>query len=107
MTRRRLDLVNQAFNKLDRIQDGVITVEDLKGVYSAKEHPKYRSGEWNEDDVLKNFLNSFNGPDTDGIVRGSYTCRLGNAQILKHSELIGHFRFSFGSGHNLDRTVTL
>ena len=69
MNRHRLELVHKAFRKMDKTGDGQITSDDLKGVYSAHQHPKYKSGEWSEDDVFKNFLNSFNGPDTDGVVR--------------------------------------
>ena len=63
MSRRRKELIQQAFNKLDRLNTGVATWEDMKGVYCAKQHPKYISGEWSEEDVFKNWLNSFNGPD--------------------------------------------
>ena len=70
MSNARKSLVTQAFRKLDRTGDGKITVEDLKGVYSAKKHPKYLNGEWTEDEVLKQFLNSFEAPDSkDGVVR--------------------------------------
>ena len=31
MSRARKDVINEAFNKLDKTGDGVITVEDLKG----------------------------------------------------------------------------
>lgn len=65
MSQRRLALVQQAFSKLDKSGDGVITVEDLHGVYSARQHPKYISGEMTEDDVFRQFLNSFNGDDDD------------------------------------------
>ncbi len=69
MNQHRLDLVHQAFKKLDKTGDGIITSLDLKGVYSARFHPKYISGEYTEEDVFKEFLNSFNGPDTDGEVQ--------------------------------------
>jgi Ca2+-binding EF-hand superfamily protein len=76
MSNARKNLIQQAFNKLDRSGDGVVTTEDLKGVYSAKKHPKYISGEWSEDDVLKEWLNSFNGPTNfSGVVR-IITCRM-------------------------------
>lgn len=70
----RKNLVQQAFNKLDRIGNDLITTEDLKGVYSAKKHPKYISGEWTEERVFQEFLNSFNGPTNfsgEVIITGS------------------------------------
>jgi len=38
----RKSLVNQAFNKLDKDKSGVINIEDLRGVYNAKQHPDVR-----------------------------------------------------------------
>jgi len=68
MSQARKSLIHQAFKKLDRTGDNVVTIEDLKGVYSAKKHPKYLSGEWNEDQVLRQFLDSFDSQDKDGKI---------------------------------------
>jgi len=69
MSQARKSLISQAFHKLDRVSDGNITVEDLKGVYNVKKHPKFLSGEWNEDRCLREFLDSFDAPDNkDGVV---------------------------------------
>lgn len=59
-----------AFAKLDRSGDGVVTVDDLRGVYSGRGHPKVRSGEWTEEEVLCRFLDNFDAHDKDGQVRG-------------------------------------
>ncbi|XP_042250882.1 calcyphosine-like b isoform X3 [Thunnus maccoyii] len=67
MSKARREVVMQAFRKLDKTGDGVITVEDLRGVYNAKYHPKYQNGEWTEDQVFRTFLDSFDSPyDKDG-----------------------------------------
>jgi Ca2+-binding EF-hand superfamily protein len=69
MNNMRKSLITQAFKKLDKTGDGVVTIEDLKGVYSVKKHKKYLSGEWNEDQCLREFLDSFDSPDDkDGKV---------------------------------------
>ena len=62
MSNHRKSLIQQAFNKLDRDGSGVVTADDLKGVYVASKHPKYLSGEWSEEQVFQQWLNSFNGP---------------------------------------------
>ncbi|ELT99456.1 hypothetical protein CAPTEDRAFT_18750 [Capitella teleta] len=51
MSNSRKNLIQQAFNKLDKSGDGVVTTEDLKGVYCGKKHQKYLRGEWTEDQV--------------------------------------------------------
>jgi len=60
---------NNFLRKLDKTGDGVVTVDDLKGVYNPKFHKKYKSGEYTEDDVFREFLKSFDSPnDPDGEV---------------------------------------
>ncbi|XP_057217206.1 calcyphosine-like b isoform X3 [Triplophysa rosa] len=69
MSNARKEVVLQAFKKLDKTGDAVVTVEDLRGVYNAKNHPKYQNGEWTEDQVFRKFLDSFDSPDDkDGKV---------------------------------------
>ena len=36
MSRNRKGLIAQAFRKLDKTGDGIVTVDDLRGVYNAK-----------------------------------------------------------------------
>jgi len=65
----RKSLIQKAFRKLDKTGDGVVTVDDLKGVYNPKFHKKFKSGEYTEDDVFREFLKSFDSPDDpDGEV---------------------------------------
>ena len=44
----RKELVIRAFKKLDRDGSGMIDINDLQGVYSAKQHPDVRSGKKTE-----------------------------------------------------------
>uniref|UniRef100_A0A1I8F3E4 Calcyphosin-like protein n=1 Tax=Macrostomum lignano TaxID=282301 RepID=A0A1I8F3E4_9PLAT len=65
----RLKLIKAAFQKMDKTGDGQITVKDLKGIYNARQHPKYQNGEWSEDQVFTEFLKTFEAPNTtDGVV---------------------------------------
>jgi Ca2+-binding EF-hand superfamily protein len=69
MSNGRKTLIRAAFTKLDKLCDGVITVDDLKGVYNVKKHAKYLSGEWSEERCLREFLDCFDTPnEKDGII---------------------------------------
>ena len=59
MSESRLNLVGQAFDKIDKTGDGVLALEDIKGVYNARNHPDVRMGKKTEDEVLESFLNTF------------------------------------------------
>ena len=68
MSEARKTLIMKAFRKLDKSGDGVVTIDDLKGVYNVTKHPKYLSGEWTEDRCLREFLDSYDSNDKDGKV---------------------------------------
>lgn len=55
----RRALVHQAFAKLDRTGDGVVQLEDLRGVYDASKHPDVKAGKKTEDEILGDFLDTF------------------------------------------------
>ncbi|XP_053386894.1 calcyphosin-like protein isoform X2 [Mercenaria mercenaria] len=67
----RIDVIDEAFERLDVNKDEAIMLDDLQVVYStnAKQHPKFISGEWTEEQVLRNFLDSIDTPgNPDGKV---------------------------------------
>eukprot|EP00048_Salpingoeca_helianthica_P016931 m.234867 g.234867 ORF g.234867 m.234867 type:complete len:208 (+) comp19816_c0_seq1:27-650(+) len=69
MSQRRVDLIRMAFNKCDKTKDGSITIDDLRGVYNVRNHPKFVSGEMTEDQLFKEFLKTFDTPDNaDGTI---------------------------------------
>ena len=62
-------------NIMDRDKSGVIDIEDIKGVYNAQKHPDVINGKKTEDEVLLEFLETFeanhnylNGTQSDGKV---------------------------------------
>ena len=55
----RQKIVKAAFSKLDRDQSGVIDIKDIKGVYNARNHPDVKSGKKTEDEILGEFLETF------------------------------------------------
>lgn len=55
----RKRLVAQAFAKLDKDGNGYVDINDIKGVYSAKTHPDVLSGKKTEEQILMEFLETF------------------------------------------------
>lgn len=68
MSSARIAIINQAFGKFDKTGDGVIALDDLKGVYNARCHPKFQSGEKSEEQILREFLDVFDQGVKDGKV---------------------------------------
>ncbi|XP_071163263.1 calcyphosin-like protein [Mytilus edulis] len=68
MSQTRISIIKEAFTKFDKTGDGVITLEDLKGVYSVEHHPRYINGEMTEDQILRSFLDVFDQGVKDGTV---------------------------------------
>jgi Ca2+-binding EF-hand superfamily protein len=52
-------MVTLAFKKFDADGNGCINIEDLKGRYNAKNHPDVKMGKKSEEDVLYEFLDTF------------------------------------------------
>jgi Ca2+-binding EF-hand superfamily protein len=55
----RTKLVMQAFDILDKDASGWIDITDIKDVYNGKHHPDVLSGKKTEDDILLEFLETF------------------------------------------------
>ena len=59
MNERRKNTVTLAFKRFDKDGNGFINIEDLKGRYNASNHPDVKSGKKTEEDVLYEFLDTF------------------------------------------------
>eukprot|EP00697_Spironema_sp_BW2_P015789 gnl/Spiro4/6767_TR3496_c0_g1_i1.p1 gnl/Spiro4/6767_TR3496_c0_g1~~gnl/Spiro4/6767_TR3496_c0_g1_i1.p1 ORF type:complete len:214 (-),score=73.42 gnl/Spiro4/6767_TR3496_c0_g1_i1:106-747(-) len=55
----RKAIIARAFAKLDRDGSGVITIEDIRAVYNAKNNPLVVTGKKTETEVLTQFLENF------------------------------------------------
>jgi Ca2+-binding EF-hand superfamily protein len=55
----RKNIAMAAFKKIDRDGSGILDLNDIKGVYSAKTHPDVKSGKKTEDEVLGEFIETF------------------------------------------------
>jgi len=59
MNQNRVALVRKAFEKIDRNGNGVVEVDDIKETYNAKQHPDVKLGKKTEEEVLSEFLDTF------------------------------------------------
>ena len=59
MNEKRKAIVTLAFKKFDQDGNGFIDIDDLKGRYNAKNHPDVKMGKKTEEDVLYEFLDTF------------------------------------------------
>ena len=71
----RQKIVQQAFDILDVNKNGEISFEEIKNKYNANRHPDVLSGKKTEDEVLKDFMDTFQetynylcGTETDNII---------------------------------------
>ena len=55
----RRGLVMKAFKIMDKDKSGVLNIDDLKGVYNGKKHPDVIQGKKTEEEVLGEFLDTF------------------------------------------------
>lgn len=59
LNKNRLTLVKKAFDKLDRNRNGVVELDDIRDVYNASKHPDVLAGRKTPDQVLVEFLETF------------------------------------------------
>lgn len=59
MNDRRRMIVTIAFKRFDSDGNGYINIDDLKGRYNASNHPDVKLGKKTEEDVLYEFLDTF------------------------------------------------
>jgi Ca2+-binding EF-hand superfamily protein len=59
MNESRMKNVIEVFERLDKDKNGFLTIEDIKDLYNAKQHPDVKTGKKTEDDILMEFLETF------------------------------------------------
>ena len=55
----RRSLAEKAFRVMDKDKSGVLNIDDIKGVYNGKKHPDVIAGKKTEEEVLGEFLDTF------------------------------------------------
>jgi Ca2+-binding EF-hand superfamily protein len=59
MNPRRVALAKKAYNIMDSDKSGQLDINDIRQTYNAKQHPDVKSGKKTEDEVLGEFLDTF------------------------------------------------
>ena len=59
MNQNRQRIVMQAYAKLDKDGNGWVDINDIKGTYNATKHPDVQQGKKTEDQILQEFLETF------------------------------------------------
>ena len=55
----RKNIVMAAFKKIDTDGSGILDINDIKGIYNARSHPEVKSGKKTEDEILGEFIETF------------------------------------------------
>jgi len=108
LSERRKTLVLQAYNKLDRTGDGIVDIEDLRGVYDSSNHPDVKMGKKSKDEVLFEFLDTFEMHHEQATGSGKDR-RVTQEEFLKYYEQISasidddrYFELMIKNAWNLD-----
>eukprot|EP00210_Caulerpa_lentillifera_P001281 g1235.t1 len=68
LNERRKELVFMAYKVLDKNGDGQVDMQDMVSRYDASNHPDVLSGKKKKFDVVREFLDVFDGGEKDGVV---------------------------------------
>lgn len=74
LTEKRREIVLIAFQVLDKDKNGIIEMADLKQCYDASKHPSVIGGLRTEEEILREFLDTFDSADRDGKITPDEFC---------------------------------
>ena len=59
MNAARVAVVKKVFKVMDKDNSGLLDINDIRQQYNAKQHPLVKQGKKTEDEVLREFLDTF------------------------------------------------
>lgn len=68
INKRRQQMIDMAYNVLDKNGNGIITIEDIQSAYNVNHDPDVLAGRLPADSALENFLGQFDTIEQDGQV---------------------------------------
>ena len=75
MNAARVAVVKKVFKVMDKDNSGVLDINDIRQQYNAKQHPLVKQGKKTEDEILSEFLDTFEDHFCD--MKGHADCRDG------------------------------
>ena len=88
----RAGLAKKCFKIMDKDKSGVLDINDIRQNYNAKQHPKVQSGEKTEDEILAEFLDTFEDHFCD--MKGNADARDGNITMEEWLEYYNNVSMS-------------
>ncbi|XP_037032742.1 calcyphosin-like protein [Bradysia coprophila] len=59
LSQMREGIINRCFQTVDKNNDDIITIADLRQSYSVEDHPLYKNGDEDKEEIMKRFLATF------------------------------------------------
>jgi len=92
MNETRKAVAAKAFNLMDKDGSGLLDINDIRQSYNAKQHPDVASGKKTEDQILGEFLDTFEDHHCD--IQGNADCRDGRVTKLEWLEYYNNVSMS-------------
>lgn len=92
MNAARVNICKRAYNIMDSDKSGKVDINDIRQTYNAKQHPDVKSGKRTEDEVLMEFLDTFEDHFCD--VKGQADARDGTITMQEWLEYYNNVSMS-------------
>lgn len=112
MNSTREAIAMKAFKIMDKDGSGQLDINDIRGTYNAKQHPDVKSGKKTEDEILGEFLDTFEDHFAD--MKGNEDSRDGIINMVEWLEYYNnvsmsidtdeYFKVMMNSAWNMDNS---
>lgn len=88
----RKALAKKAYNIMDKDKSGTLDINDIRQTYNAKQHPDVKAGKKTEDEILSEFLDTFEDHHAD--IKGNADSRDGKINMNEWIEYYNNVSMS-------------
>jgi len=100
MNQRRVAVAKKAFKIMDKDGSGILDLNDIRQNYNAKQHPDVKSGKKTEDEILGEFLDTFEDHFCD--MKGQADARDGKVNMNEWLEYYNNVSMSIDNDEYFD-----